>query len=806
MRFPRREQLVYLAMLCTSGTLLAAEDTLPSPHPASPALRPQAGGFPLTQPLHPAYAQADLQILPPLTFTRQMAAQLQAGDNEKEPRPTFVSADLIHGQSNVEMVAEGNVELRKTGTVLNTDHLTYREESDEVEAVGNVRLLKNENIIIGPKLRLRVEDNVGYFEAPRYALKRTAKAAAPGTTNANTNTTSPTTGTGQATRIDFEGEDHYRLINATYSTCRPDNPGWYANADLMKLDYARDIGEAYGATLVFQDVPILYSPWLTFSLNNQRKSGLLSPTFGTTSKSGIEITIPYYWNIAPNMDATISPRIMAKRGVEWNGELRYLDQNYSGVFQGGILPDDLVTRTRRSSHSLQHNQNFGRGFSGNLSLNGVSDDSFFTDLSSRMSNIAQNNLLRQGIFSYSSTWWNASVMAQNFQTLQDPALPAVAIPYRRLPQLTLNAARADLPFGGAFTFNSEYVNFAHPTLVEGKRRTLYPQLSLPLQTAAFHITPKLGLHSTSYSLEQQASGVPSGITRNVPIFSVDTGVTLERNIETYGRAQTQTLEPRLYYLKVPTREQSQIPAFDTGLTDFNFAQIFSDNRYSGGDRIGDANQMTAALISRVIDKESGAEMLRGTVGQRYYFKTQQVTLPGEIPRTNNMADFLATLSGQVMPKVAADAGVQYNPHENQIDRFSVSARYQPELAHVLSASYRYNRNLTDSINDVRQIDLSGQWPLWGGWSGVGRYNYSFADHRIIESVGGLEFNGGCWVSRVILQRIATATGDSSTAFFIQLELNGFSSIGSNPMDMLKRNIPGYGRINQPAADPVFATN
>ena len=785
MHFRRRRpgSLLLLALLGAAGSgRLFAADTQPQPQ-----IQPQV------QPPAPAVAQGDLRV----------SRQLQPLPHDSKQLPTFVDADQISGQNDNEMVAEGHVELRKADNVLTTDRLIYREKDDEVEAIGNVRLTQDDAVITGPRLRLKLTDNLGFFEEPHYSIKRAAPGAPPGQL---------TVGSGEAQRLDFEGENHYRLTQATYSTCGPTDPAWFARAGSMKLDYDNEIGDATDTTLVFQGVPLLYSPWLTFSLNNKRKSGLLAPTIGTTSKSGLEFTLPYYWNIAPNLDATIAPREMTKRGLALDGEFRYLDQNYNGVMQGEILPDDMVTHTRRSSYALSHNQNFGLGFSGSLNLNGVSDDTYFSDLSSRITNIAQNNLLRQGVFSYATTWWNANAMAQSFQTLQDPALPAVAVPYRRLPQLSLNATRADLPFGSLFSLRSEFVNFAHPTLVEGMRTTLYPQLSLPMQTAAFYLTPRVALHSTSYSLDHQGAGIPDRITRNVPIFSIDSGVTFERPLDGFGfgpdRPLTQTLEPRFYYLRVPTRDQSLIPVFDSGLADFNFAQIFSDNRYSGGDRIGDANQLTAAVTSRLIDQESGAELLRGAIGQLYYFKSQDVTLPGEIPRTSNTADFLAAVSGQLMPKLTLDAGLQYNPHANHVERLAVGGRYQPELGRTLSASYRYNRDLTNSstVSDVRQIDIAGQWPLWQNWSGVGRYNYSLVDHRIIESVGGLEYNAGCWVSRVVLQRIATATGDSSTAFFIQLELNGFSNIGSNPMDLLKRSIPGYGRVNQPAADPVFATN
>ena len=789
MRIARHELVCFFTLLGASGRLFGV-DFEP----------PQIEERPELAPLYSAHVQAGLLPDAKLKATQQL---LPLARSSTDPRPVFISAEQISGKNDVMVVAEGHVEMRKIGNTLTTDHLTYWQSEDQVEATGNVCLTQSDKIITGPKLHLQVEDNVGYFDEPQYMIKQAASNR-PGE-----KPRLETTGSGRAKRIDFEGENHYSLTDATYSTCAPSNPDWYARAGSMKLDYDVDEGVARDATVVFRGVPILYSPWLAFSLNNHRKSGLLTPTFGTTSKGGIEFTVPYYWNIAPNMDATIAPRVIAKRGIQWNNEFRYLEKNYNGIIRGEYLPDDLVTHTQRSSYSIQHNHNLGRGFSGNLSLNGVSDDTYFSDLSSRLTNIAQNNLLRQGGLSYNSTWWNANIMAQRFQTLQDPALPPVALPYRRLPQLTLNAYRGDLPLGSALTFNGEFVNFGHPTQVEGTRTTLYPQLSLPLQTAAFYINPTLGLHSTSYDLDRQGAGIPNKITRNVPIFSLDTGVTFERNLEWFDRKMSQTLEPRLYYLYVPPRDQAQIPVFDTGLADFNFAQIFSTNRYSGGDRIGDANQLTAAVTSRLLDQNTGAELLRSALGQRYYFRPQQVSLPGETVRTARTADFLAALTTQVIPKVYVDAGWQYNPHDSRTARLNLAGRYQPEQGKVVSAGYRYNRDLlnpNNSLNQVSQIDVSGQWPLWGGWSGIGRYNYSILDHRIIETVGGIEYNGGCWVSRVVIQRIATATGDSSTAIFVQLELNGFSNIGSNPMDMLKRNIPGYGRINQPVDDPAFAAN
>ena len=309
---------------------------------------------------------------------------------------------------------------------------------------------------------------------------------------------------------------------------------------------------------------------------------------------------------------------------------------------------------------------------------------------------------------------------------------------------------------------------------------------------------KIGISSTRYyGLERQATGVPDQMTRNVPIFNVDSGAVFERDVNWFDKSLTQTLEPRLYYLNVPKREQSQIPVFDTGLADFNFAQIFGENRYSGGDRIADANQLTTVLMSRLINPETGAELMRGAFGGITYFSTQNVTLPGEIPRSDRRSDLLAAFSGQVMPRTFLDTGVQYNTRDSTVQRFNVNARYQPETGKVLNAGYRYTRDL------LGQIDVSGQWPIGGGWHAVGRYNYSTKDARILEVVGGLEYNAGCWVARFVVQRLTVLAGQTNTAFYVQLELNGLTSIGSDPLQLLKREVPGYNAVNRPDASPAF---
>ncbi|GAB2180152.1 LPS-assembly protein LptD [Denitratisoma sp. agr-D3] len=714
---------------------------------------------------------------------------------DRKTVPVYVTADRIDGTSGVQAVAKGNADLIKADSRLRGDEIIFREKEDEVEATGNVILTREGDEMSGPHLKLKLGDSVGYFESPVFRMDPKPSA----TRQPSMGPALP--GYGTASRLEFQGEDHYHLDNATYSSCVPgEGQDWFAKVASLDLNYENSIGEARDATVYFKGVPLLYAPWLDFSLNRQRKSGFLSPTWGSTTNAGIEFSTPYYWNIAPEMDATIAPRIMAKRGTQWRGEFRYIGNNvpsvvgpsYIGTFNGEYLSNDKLTGRSRHAFSLNHTQSFGYGFAGNLNLNGVSDDDYFNDMSSSVTTIAQTNLVRQGNLSYGAGWWSTNVLVQRYQTLR-PAGTTVTSPYERLPQVTLNASRPDLPLGLAFNLSGEYVSFSNPdkTLVQGQRTTAYPQLSLPLQTASFYVTPKVGIHNTRYQLSQQAVGTPDSLTRSVPIVSVDSGLVFERDTSFNGRALIQTLEPRLYYLRVPLRDQSNYPVFDTGVADFNFAQIFAENSFSGGDRIADANQATLAVSSRLISPNTGAELVKVAAGQRWYFSDQSVVLPGQTPRSGHLADYLGALTVQMEKSTSLDSAIQYNPRDKRVERFNLGMRYQPETARLLNAGYRFSRDL------LHQVDVSGQWPVSNNWSAVGRYNYSFRDKKLVENILGMEYNEACWAVRFVVQRVATTTGQINSTFFVQLQLNGFSSLGSSPMNLLRRSVSGYDKVVEP---------
>jgi LPS-assembly protein len=480
---------------------------------------------------------------------------------------------------------------------------------------------------------------------------------------------------------------------------------------------------------------------------------------------------------------------MTKRGLQTTAALRYLGENYRGEARGEILPDDQQTKTTRGGFAILHTQTFMPGFTGYLNANKVSDDTYFTDLSNRISATSQTFLPREGYVQYAAQWYTLYARALSYQTLRDPLNPVVS-PYSRLPQLMFNTRRYDTG-GFDLNFSAEYNRFSHPTLVNGSRIHMSPSISYPILTPGGYVIPKVSWQSTSYQLQDNNPvGAKGAFARSLPSFSLDSGLSFERPIEYYGQSYTQTLEPRLYYLRVPVREQSGIPIFDTGIADFNFAQIFSENVYSGTDRIADANQVTTAVTTRLLSQKDGMERLRFTFGQRFYFTEQRVTLPGEIGRSTRSSDLLASFSGEVLPKVKYDTTLQYSPNKKEIQRISHGVRYTPEPGKTLSASYRYQRDF------LEQIDVAAQWNFGGGWYGVGRYNYSLRDGRVVESLGGFEYDGDCWVGRVVLQRFATSSQRASTGIFFQLELNGLSRLGSNPLDILRRNIPGYTKLNE----------
>ena len=691
-----------------------------------------------------------------------MPAELSQGDSA-----LFLEADRVAGKAGDSVQADGNVRLRSRGQTVFADNVVYTPADEVLTATGHVRVDRLGDTIEGAKVRIDMRNDKAYAESPEYYFRAL---------NAR----------GKANRLFVDSKTRVKAEAATYSTCVPPSQDWYLKVRKLDLDREKDEGVARGATVYFKNVPFLYTPYIDFPLSNARKSGFLGPTYGTTGKSGFELTVPYYLNLAPNYDATIAPRFLAKRGLMFNNEFRYLNASFSGIANAEFLPNDRERGgERRYALALRHNHALTPALTGYVNLQKASDDRYFVDLSNRLAVTSISNLPREGGLSYNGGWWTFSGRTQKFQTLQDPLAP-ITPPYARLPQLTFTALRQDVR-GFDANLASEYVSFSHPTLLNGRRTTFYPSLTYPIQRSFATILPKVGLHYTRYELD--GAGQPGTQDRMLPIFSVDSSVTFERNTSFRGTPLLQTLEPRLYYVYIPYHDQSRLPVFDTAVADFNLAQVFSENQFVGGDRINDANQLTAGVSSRLIDALDGRERLRLTLAQRFFFADQRVTLPNTVARTQNRSDVLAALTGRMSQSWYIDTAVKMDINQGRPDRSMFSLRYNPQIGNLVNLGYRFNRG------SFEQVDVSGQWQLNERWSGVGRLAYSMFDRRATTTIAGIEYNAGCWVGRFVLQEFVTFTQDSVRAFFFQLELNGLSKIGSNPLEILRQNVLGYQRMN-----------
>jgi LPS-assembly protein len=697
----------------------------------------------------------------------------------------FLRADHVNGVAEKYVEATGKVELRtRTETVL-ADSLRYDFVADEVFARGNVLIRHGIDWITGPEVKFKRDTETGYFMSPRFYIGENGSR-------------------GSASEIRFKGPNRYEASDARYTTCVAPRDDWYIRMDELEVDRSRQVGTGHDATLYFLGAPVMYTPWAEFPLSNERKSGFLTPVLGSSQTRGFEYAQPYYFNLAPNYDATIAPRLMTKRGLQVAGQGRYLFDDSQGEATGEYLANDRVTGTTRWGVSWKHAQRLDSllpGLGGYWNYNKVSDNTYFADLADRVGLTSQTTLPREIGLVYGKAPWSVIARAQEFQTLLDPSLPPGPPPYNRVPQLLGALQNVDWK-GFTFSGTGEYANFQNPTLVTGQRAYAYPIVAWTKQGPAWYFTATQGVHARHYSLN---SATPDVAEQNyvIPISTLDAGLVFERDWSAFGHNFVQTLEPRAYYVYVPFRDQSKAPVFDTAIDDFNFAQLYSPNRYLGNDRIGDANQITVGLTSRLLDPTTAGERLRVEVGERFYFQSQRVIL-SEAARSATSSDFLVGAEGRLSEVWALSGLMEYNFSSGDLERLDAGFRYTPAPGKAFNASYRYARQEVSQVGiptELKQFDLSAQWPISETLSLLGRWNYSLVDNRTLEAIGGLEYNGGCYVVRLVGQRLQTTTQQYTTAIYLQVELNGLARFGTNPLDLLRRSVPGYQRTNDPTLSP-----
>jgi LPS-assembly protein len=723
--------------------------------------------------------------------------------------PIVVRADEIRGRPDLETTAEGNVEFRRGGIVIRADRLTYEHADDLARASGNVRVSKDGNTFSGPELQLRVSQFEGFFLRPSYYFARTGAG-------------------GTAERFDFLDAHRAVATRTTYTSCLADgsgSPAWLLSTERVKLDFDANEGIAEGAVLRFYGVPILAAPVLSFPLSDARKSGWLPPSINIDNKSGIEVQVPYYWNIAPNRDATLTPSVITRRGAALDTEFRYLDPRFGGAVNLKLLPHDRLAGRSRDAIDFRHEGVAPQAIDYQARVIRVSDDEFWKDfphaVTSLTPRLLPTDLRAQRAFERSVGDWTGYARVQQWQVLQvvDP-LSRIVAPYQRSPQLGLRYLSRALS-GFEVALESEFNRFTlpsndtDPTRNTGQRTHLLGSLSRPFATAGWTLVPRLSFNAATYSVDRPLPDGRRQASRVIPTFSVDSGWVFERDAQWFGRQTRQTLEPRLLYVNTPFRDQSKLPNFDAAGRDFNFESIFSDNAFSGVDRVSDAHQLTAGVTTRLLDASTGAEALRLGIVQRYLFRDQLVT-PEGIPFTQRFSDVLLLGSTNLVPSWWLDASVQYSPDLKRSVRSILGMRYSPAPFRTVSATYRLARDLTE------QVELGWQWPLYGrapgeakpqaeqggracngAWYSAGRINYSTRDKRVTDSVLGLEYDSGCWIGRIVFERLSTGRSEATTRLLLQLELVGLSRLGSNSLGVLKDNVPGYRLLREERTTPTM---
>jgi LPS-assembly protein len=716
--------------------------------------------------------------------------------------PIILRARELRGRPDLDAIAEGDVELRRGGVVIRADRLRYEQVEDLARAIGNVRISENGNLFTGPELELRLQRFEGFFQSPTYRLGKSGAG-------------------GKADRIDFLDDQRAVATNATYTSCGLDGsgaPAWVLSAGSVRIDQETNEGVAKNGVLRFYGVPILAAPSISFPLNEARKSGWLPPSIALDSKSGFQVGVPYYWNIAPNRDATFTPSVSVRRGVALGTEVRYLEPSYNGESTLNLLPYDGLARRSRHALRIFHDSTFDRDTLLQLRVQHVSDDDYWKDFPRDITSLTPRLLATDLRFSRPFGDWTTYARVQRWQVLQtvDPAT-RIEAPYERVPQIGSRylgryGPGIELAFEGEFNRFETPDNNATPDRPNGTRLHALGSISRPFVTPGWTLLPKVALNAASYSLDRRVAGVREDATRVIPTLSVDSAWTLERDARWFGRAVRQTLEPRLLYVNTPFVQQNDLPNFDAAGKDFNFESIFSENPFSGVDRVADVHQLTAGVTTRLLDPESGAEMMRLGIVQRYRFRDQRIT-PDLQPSTQRFSDVLLLGSTSLVKNWNFDAAIQYNPDSTRVERSIAGVRYSPGPFKTLSATYRLTRGLTE------QMELGWQWPVYrrsaeasaagGGASGcggslyaVGRVNYSMKDSRIIDSIIGAEYDAGCWVGRIVAERLSTGRSDATTRLLVQLELVGLSRLGSNPLQVLKDNVPGYRMLREERTTPL----
>ncbi len=696
---------------------------------------------------------------------------LRAADSELKPGAVAIEADQTELIGS-KLIFTGNAEIERDGMLVNADKLAYDKEADTFTGQGDIRIQDpSGNIFQAQSIEMEVETVIGSAEDVQYSLTSIQPdGEIEGTNNIRAH--------GVAKRIDFEGHDLVTLHDATYSTCRKDKEIAVLNAGKIELDKSAGVGKARNMKLRLYDVPVFWFPYVSFSLNDDRKSGFLMPSFGSSDRSGTFIKIPYYFNIAPSMDATLSGNYYSKRGAQLQGEYRYLNSRGKGNINGAYLADDKETGENRYGYLVDLRQQFARGWSASVNYSEVSDEDYFEDFSGNLLLTSSTYLRQEGRIDYTGRYFRADALYSQFQTIDDD-IPEASRPYKREPAISFST---NIPKLNDFKFDvyGSYTDFQRTDRVSGPRSDLGASVAYDWSKIYGFFKPKATFRYTAYDLTNIAAVEASDPDRSLGIFSLDSGLYFDKASFIKGKDFTTTLEPRLFYLYVPFEDQTDIPLFDTGENTFSMGSMFRENRFTGPDRIGDANQLTVALTSRFLDESSGDELLRGTLGQIYYFSDRKVSLSTDptAPETFNRSDFVAELYTRLANKFYMYNFFQYNSEGSEVAVFNTDLRYTKDARRAVKIGYYYNN--FDSSNTVsEQVNADVIWALAPRWQAALNARYDVEQGDFLRGGFDIGYSACCWGIKLGAQRRIDNNSEYVNSFLVTFELNGLTKISSN---------------------------
>ena len=713
----------------------------------------------------------------------------------------LIEGDSLESILDRKLRATGNASILKGNQSITADFIEYDQISEELYAKGQIKITTPDLELKGSELEMSLAENTGSVANASFVA------------NINENSTSKFNKElrGTATKIFLEGEDKKKLEFAKVTTCEAGQNEWFITSNETVIDQSSGNIKAKDAVLSLKGIPIMYSPYVDFSTTSQRRSGWLLPTAGTTTTSGFETSIPYYFNLSPTYDATLTSRYMEKRGLQFDGEFRYMKENFEGTSQIQYLNKDNESDIdNRYLLDIKHKHNFGHGFSGLIEYEKVKsgDNNYFADMSTSIAVTSQVSLRQTAHLDYQKTDdlsdIKASLKVQEFQNLTS------ASPYELKPSFNVSFKRdwednedqsLFLQTDANFMYDQfDTGNNAAKNIATGSRISSTPSVSFPMEASFGYLKPKLMANLRHYDLDDAQTSQKS---LAVPTVSLDSGLYLDRPFELSGYSVIQTLEPRVFYTYTPYEDQTEIPMFDTSLNELNSTTIFQENQFSGQDRVMDTNAITTALTTRILD-DSGYDWALLTMAQRFYLSDRKVLDETQFDGSSykgDKSDFLVSAQANLTKSLRLTSEYEYNFSEDTTNKFTASGRFTPEPGKVFNASYRQVLNPSSGVYDVKQYLLSTQWPLSSGWSALASYNYDLYKRQDIESLIGAEYDAGCWSAQMMFHRLQLATSEEATdTFFLMLEIGDLGSFGQGDRNSL------FEKMNRTVQGSSFASD